>query len=485
MIEPSEMTATRPNIILIITDQQRYDTISALGFPHAITPNLDRLVREGTHFESCYITAPSCVPSRASLFSGLYPHSNGVICNLDGWRHSWVERLSESGYRCVNVGKMHTWPMDAPCGFHQRLIVENKERIRKFTGSEFIDEWDKALATHRLTRPLRMDYRKLPDYRERLGAFEWPLPEELHSDNFTGDLATWWITKYASAEQPLFLQIGFPGPHPPYDPVRSAIDQYARRDIPVAEIKTEDTAGQPAPFASLRRRQIELEADAIAFSMNPTLGARKRQRAYYLANVTMIDDKVGEILAALQSKGLLENSIVIFTSDHGDTLGDHGQSQKWTMYEQVLRVPLIFWSPKAIAKGQAVPALVQHMDIGATILDYAGVGIPTFMEAESLRQFLEGKHAPGREFVFAELGPDNVLEKVRFMTMIRSKEWKLVHFLDSSEGQLFDLKSDPQEECNLWDDPLHDSQKALLIDAIFRWRLESQIRTRNWMADYR
>jgi hypothetical protein len=153
---------------LIITDQQRYDTIAALGYPHAVTPNLDRLVREDTHFESCYITAPSCVPSRASLFTGLYPHSNGVICNLDGWRHSWVERLADSGYRCVNIGKMHTWAMDAPCGFHQRPIVENKERIRKFTGSEFIDEWDKALATHGLQRPLRMDYRKLPDTRRGL-----------------------------------------------------------------------------------------------------------------------------------------------------------------------------------------------------------------------------------------------------------------------------------------------------------------------------
>ena len=88
---------------------------------------------------------------------------------------------------------MHTWPMDAPCGFDQRLVVENKERIRKFTGSEFIDEWDKALASHRLKRPLRMDYRELPDYRERLGAFEWALPDDLHSDVFTGDLAAWWI----------------------------------------------------------------------------------------------------------------------------------------------------------------------------------------------------------------------------------------------------------------------------------------------------
>jgi arylsulfatase len=479
------MSQSRPNIILIITDQQRYDTIAALGFPHAITPNLDRLAREGTSFESCYITAPSCVPSRASLFSGLYPHTNGVICNLDGWQHSWVERLAESGYRCVNVGKMHTWPMDAPCGFHQRLVVENKERIRKFTGSEFIDEWDKALATHELKRPLRMDYRKLPDYKERLGAFEWPLPEKMHSDYFTGDLAKWWIEKYAPIDEPLFLQIGFPGPHPPYDPVGSAIKKYEGRDIPVDEIKTEDTANQPAAFESLRRRHVELEADAIAFSMTPSLEARKRQREYYLANVTMIDEKVGEILEALKAKGLLDNSIVIFTSDHGDTLGDHGQSQKWTMYEQVLRVPLIVWGPGMVQQGRAVPELIQHMDIGATILDYAGIEVPAYMEAESLRGLLDGDAEAGREFVFAELGPDNVLEKVKFMTMVRSKDWKLVHFLGSDEGQLFDMNADPLEEHNLWSDPASHAQKASLLDEIFQWRMTSQIKSRDWAAAYR
>src|SRR3954451_5610028 len=316
---------------------------------------------------------------------------------------------------------MHTWPMDAPCGFHQRLIVENKERIRKFTGSEFIDEWDKALATHGLQRPLRMDYRKLPDYKTRLGAFEWPLPDKLHSDYFTGDLATWWINKYAPTDGPLFLQIGFPGPHPPYDPVAS-IKKYAGRDIPVSEIKVDDMAGQPSALEDLRRRQVELEADAIAFSMSPDIEARRRQREYYLANVTMIDEKLGEILEALETKGLLNNTIVIFTSDHGDTLGDHGQSQKWTMYEQVLRVPLVFWGAGLSKTGQAVTALVQHFDVGPTILDYAGVGIPEHMEAESLRGLLSGDATSGRELVFAELGPDNVIEKIKFMTMVRSAD---------------------------------------------------------------
>ncbi len=120
--------ASRPNIVFVITDQQRFDTINALGHDHVDTPNLDRLVREGTSFTRTYVSAPSCSPSRSSLFTGLYPHSLGVLRNEDLWQHSWVERLADSGYRCVNVGKMHTHPWETSLGFHERTVVENKDR---------------------------------------------------------------------------------------------------------------------------------------------------------------------------------------------------------------------------------------------------------------------------------------------------------------------------------------------------------------------
>ena len=131
----SPASATRPNIIFIITDQERYDTIAALGFPQVDTPNLDRLVREGTHFTGCYVTGASCAPSRASLFTGYYPHTTGILRNGDLWRHSWIELLSAAGYHCVNIGKMHTWPMNTPCGFHQRYNVENKDRFMEGSAS--------------------------------------------------------------------------------------------------------------------------------------------------------------------------------------------------------------------------------------------------------------------------------------------------------------------------------------------------------------
>ena len=147
------MAQTRPNIILIITDQQRFDTIRALGFPYMDTPNLDRLVNEGTTFTQCHITAPSCAPSRASLFTGYYPHTTGILKNADRWEHSWVERLNDAGYYCVNVGKMHTFPFETPMGFHERYVVENKDRYLE--GRYYFDEWDKGLRARGLVKQQR------------------------------------------------------------------------------------------------------------------------------------------------------------------------------------------------------------------------------------------------------------------------------------------------------------------------------------------
>ena len=140
--------SSKPDIIFIITDQQRYDTIAALGASHMETPNIDRLADRGVVFEQCHVTAPSCVPCRASLFTGYYPHTNGVLANGQPWSYTWVSDLANAGYHCVNIGKMHTIPYDAKAGFHERFIVENKDRYLE--GRWYFDEWDKALASHGL-----------------------------------------------------------------------------------------------------------------------------------------------------------------------------------------------------------------------------------------------------------------------------------------------------------------------------------------------
>ena len=476
------MADSRPNIVFVITDQQRYDTVNALGFPFVDTPHMDRLVREGVSFSNCFVTAPVCASSRASLFTGLYPHTTGILKNADSWRRSWVEWLADAGYHCVNVGKMHTWPYDAPAGFHERYVVENKDRYLE--GRYWFDEWDKGLAARGLVKQQRELYRERDDYRESLGAFTWDLPEETHSDFFVGNFAQWWLRTKPKTE-PLFLQIGFPGPHPPYDPVPRHLEAYADRDIPLQEMRQDDLDSQPPPFQIMRQHNVDIDHDSVVHNLEPTEEQRLRQRRHYLANVTMIDEKLGELMTDLEENGYGENTIVIFTSDHGDCLTDHGHSQKWTMYDPIVRVPLMAWAPGRFEGGRQVDGLTQSMDMGAAILELAGVELPEYLEAESVLPALEGKGWSGRDHVFAELTKDGIYTDGPFTTMVRSHEWKLVHFLDQPYGQLFDLANDPDEFTNLWDNPAAADRKAELLDVLRDWHIRSQVTTAGWSEAWR
>ena len=213
--------------------------------------------------------------------------------------------------------------------------------------------------------------------------------------------------------------------------------------------------------------------------------ARHRQRAYYLANVTMIDEQVGQIMDALREKGYLENSVVIFTSDHGDALTDHGHSQKWTMYDIVTRVPTIIWSPGRFPCGHQVIGLCQQMDLGPTILELAEVEVPESLEAISLLSAIQGQEWKGRSHVFAEQARDGILQTTDFMTMVRSCDWKLVHFLDEPFGQLFDLRNDVDEVHNLWDDESAAEKKRELLAVLREWRIRSGYATRDWCKEWR
>ena len=301
-------SAERPDIVVIMTDQQRFDTINALGASHVDTPNIDRLVERGTSFTQCHVTAPSCVPCRASVFSGQYPHTNGVMANGQDWSRTWVPRLVERGYHAVSIGKMHTVPYDAPAGFHERIIVENKDRY--LDGRWFLDDWDKALGAQGLVKQQRELYRKLPDYKERLGAFTWDLPEHMHPDAYVGRMARWHLTT-KPIDKPLFMVIGFPGPHPPYDPTPDYAEKYMARDIPLPQPSRTELDGLPEPFKEKRHHDVEVDHDSVAWSLDPTPEQLHRMRAYYFANMEMIDREVGLILEVLEEAGR-GDAIVVF-----------------------------------------------------------------------------------------------------------------------------------------------------------------------------
>lgn len=473
---------TYPNIILIMTDQQRADTIRALGAPWMHTPTLDRLTREGTAFTQCFVTSPVCVASRASLFSGTYPHARAIYKNFEPWEPVWVKWLSDAGYHCVNIGKMHINPYDALGGFHQRLVVENKDRPLFLDEHDraFYDEWDKALRAHKVEKPSRYSrFRNDPEgYRSAMGAFTWEFDESLHSDVFIGDTVVWWLRE-RQATSPLFLQIGFPGPHPPYDPVKRYLDWYSDVAIPVPDVRASELDAQPNAQRILRDNMIKGNYDSVAWRTLPDKDDLLRVRKHYFANVTMIDEQVGRIFAELEAGGYLDNALVIFTSDHGDALGDHGHIQKWTMYDTVERVPLIVWSRGHGVQGRICDDFVQLPDVAPTVLEAAGLTVPDHWEARSLWPLLsKDEDGYGRDVVYAELSRDHIQTGAEYMIMRRDREWKLVYYLGEEDGELYDLSNDPQEVSNLWGSKAYSAKRKELVYETLDWYMRQSIRSR-------
>jgi arylsulfatase len=451
---PTPGRADQPNIILIVTDQERYDTIGALGFDWMQTPNLDRLMNEGVSFDRCYCTAPSCAPSRASFFCADWPHRIGVLRNGHHWQKpSWIETFQDAGYHTINLGKMHTQPVDDHCGFDQRFIVENKDRPTwAAVGGYFYDEWQRYLFQNGVKFPERNWYKaEHPDWAEGCGAYPWPLEEKYHPDQYVGDLADWFIRQWPSGG-PMFMEIGFPGPHPPYDPPQRYLDMYEGVDIPIPEVDRAELDGQPLPHASYRREMMTNNHDSVKWHDQPTAEQLRRLRKHYAANMTLIDEQVGRIVQALEDTGMLDNTVIVFTSDHGDNLGDHGHIQKWTFYEEILRVPAIAWAPGRLPAGQRYDGMIEQFDLAAMMLEFAGLDLPDDSPAQSAAGLVDGTWK-GRDAVFAEHGPDALMYEIDYMHMVRTDRWKLVRYKERDYGELYDLASDAGETRNLWDDP--------------------------------
>jgi len=455
---------TKPNIIFIITDQQRFDTINAAGYEHVITPNLDKLYKGSLAFKQAYCPAATCVATRAAVFTGMYPHNTGVY-GFKNWSHhsSWVQDLADHGYHCVNLGKMHIMPIYENIGFHERRVVENKT-LPFLKNHRADDEWGNFLHHHGLARP--MD-RHITDegWLDKYQAVDWEYDERFHSDSFVGDLTLSWLEKW-DQYKPLFLEIGFPGPHDPYDPPSRFLDLYKNIEMPdpiykegELDQKPPQQKGHREAFKSRTTHESKIDIEKA------TNSDIKRMRKYYCANITLIDEKIGEIINMLKNKGMLENTVFIFTSDHGDNLGDHKLPYKWLMYDTVTRVPLLIKDFRKDDRFTPIHDLVSLIDIGPTILDIAGCQIPVYIEGRSLVDYLEsGKTDNPYQYIFAE---DN------YLMMIRSKDYKLVYYIDQPYGELYDLHQDPWELNNLWDIGKFQAVKLQLKENLLSWLSKS------------
>ncbi|MBT5832540.1 MAG: sulfatase-like hydrolase/transferase [Candidatus Latescibacteria bacterium] len=436
------------NLLFITTDQQRWDSLPCYGLDFMQTPNLDRLAREGMVFENCIVPSPVCVPCRASMMCGQYPAVTGVLGNgnwLPDHVPTWPSLIGKTGRRTAAIGKMHFNPWDSLQGFDERIMAEDKRHIY------LPDHHVQFLAAHGLDRPHPTT---LPQYYENLGASVTPRDRKFHVDGFVGDQAAQWLEK--NGKDPFAAWVSFPGPHDPYDPPEDMADLYANAPIPDLIGSPEELANKPAAQRARGGGSLNNSMFRLDFSKATPENYRKWREHYY-ANITLIDEGIGKMLGALESQGTLDDTLIIFTSDHGDALGDHGLPFKGFFYDCMSRVPLIIRGPD-VPTNQRSAALVSSLDLVPLFYNACETEAPNTLQGEDIRPLFNDPSTTIREAAFSEIGG---------RMMVRTTHYKYAHYSDGS-AELYDLEADPNEITNLAGNStfgdIENQLKALLLE---------------------
>ncbi len=433
---------TPPNVLWICTDQQRWDSIAALGNRHINTPNIDRLAAAGTACTNAFCQAPICTPSRASFLTGCYA---STVHGCSNGNSHWAEAaplvtglLADAGYCCGLAGKLHL------AGAHGR--IEPRPRDDGYSVFHWShDPRDSWPAGHAYRDWVADRGAHLGHTYAKLGY----MPAELHQTTFCADQAIEFMA--IAWTQPWLMSVNIFDPHAAFDPPADYLARYNPDEMP-------DPAYQPSDLAAqdlLKGVDFQNEArDPDSFD------ARGKIAAYY-AMIELIDHNVGRMLDALERTGQADNTLVIFTSDHGEMLGDHGLLLKGCrFYEGLVHVPLIVRWPGQIAAGATTDALVELTDLAPTLLEAAGLPVPEHMAGRSLLPLLRGATAEHRGEVRCEYYAALRSLKRNLSgwsdsraTMIRDRRYKLAVYHGHPVGELFDLQEDPHEHRNLWREP--------------------------------
>ena len=456
---------SKPNIVFIYSDQHRGDAVGCAGHPVIKTPYLDRLGSEGVVFSQCYTNGPICMPARATMMTGQYVREHGVWQNIveaDQHGPSHVRNVRDAGYHTALVGKTHLYTHTGGTKSQEKTaILENwgfvdiqemhgphASGVNRSQYSDYLEElglWE----THR-------DYVVRSKTRLEEGkARAWedppcPLPSESHLDSYTGRTAAEWVRDY-DGDKPFYLQVLFPGPHNPFDSPQEYRDMYSVDDIPVGIV---DLPREPYPKYIVR--SLFRAGDAKTM----TEEEKKQLVINYYAKITLIDNAIGGIIEALEAKGILENTWIIYSSDHGEMAGDHRLSHKGVFYDMAVRVPLVVRPPGGQA-GWTSDGLTDCLNITATILDVAGAESLENSDGVSFApQVLAGPDADG-----AQKGKDAVFSEVDGFTMVFDGRYKLVVESASEKPvEMYDCQNDPRELNNVFEDPDLESVRRDLID---------------------
>jgi arylsulfatase A-like enzyme len=512
------MQEPHPNFILFITDQHRADFLGCYGHPIVRTPHIDSIAARGTAFDRFFVASPVCMPNRSSLMTGRMPSVHGVRCNgipLSMHSVTFVDLLRDAGYRTALVGKSHLqnftgWPpiskrAAARSGYREpsasltqairtdlagpRYEQETPEFWRRenasvttpFYGFDHVtlvrahgdavggdyDRW--LMARNPKASDLLGPENSLPHHYACPQAHRTAVPEELYSTAFLGERAAAFLND-SDRNLPFFLMVSFPDPHHPFNPPGKYWDMYSPAEFPVPEAYLRNDWTPPKHVQAILDARAAGRANVQGMS-TIAVSAREAQeaRALTAGMITCIDDAIGGVLRALDRSGRREDTVLIFTTDHGDHLGDHRLMLKGAeQYQSIVRVPFIWSDPRPSGHPSRTDALASTIDIAATVLDRARIEPFTGIQGRSLLPTLETDGAV-RDCVFIQYdhqapSADSGLPP-RVHTLIDDR-YRLSVFHGTNWGELYDLAGDPGEFDNLWDAPAHAATRADMCERL-------------------
>lgn len=517
----------RPNFVIFMTDQHRADLLGCAGHPVLRTPNIDTIAYDGVRLERFYVANPVCMPNRASIMTGRMSsihgvRSNGIPLSFD--EVTFVELLRDAGYATALVGKSHLQnntglqpklgkPLTKP-GTQAPSAALWQSRRDHLNGLAYEQEGrrDWANPSTRVTLPfygfdtvelatlhgdmvegnylawaieqgvdvrqLRGPDHALPHNMSCPQAWRTAVPEEVYSSAYIAQRSCELIDRLAEDDRPFFLLVSFPDPHHPFTPPGRYWDMYHPNDMPdEPSFRDLDWPVPPhvqAVFDERARGQAQLGGFA-AFAVSEQ-EAREAQ-ALTCGMIACIDDAIGRVLERLRRHALISSTVIAFTSDHGDFLGDHRLLLKGPAhYQSLIRVPFIWSDPQSPhRKGTVTAELASSIDLPATVLDRAGLSPPWGMQGKSLLPLLD-RDAPVRDCVLVEEEQQRECfgykEPPRVHTLV-TKRWRLSVYREGSFGELYDLIDDSLERINLWDDPQCTSVKADLLAELIRQQIRA------------
>ncbi|MFW6118721.1 MAG: sulfatase [Planctomycetota bacterium] len=433
------------HVIWITTDHMRYDNVGANGNPAVRTPNLNRLAAGGVSLENCYGQNPLCMPSRVSFMTGQYPCRTGVLCNgqaLPPERGpTCAEIFGAAGYETAQCGKLHFEP-------HDEMDLDPAQRERYGFDYMALSEEpgcyeDAYVNWLRARHPEHLEEMRVPRPAERMragdGFQQWTVsaPPEVSHSGFAVSAAL----RFLDLGQSSFVHVGMYAPHPPLNPPEEIYAAYEGGELPEPHWREGEDGDKPAPLCNWLRSRRGVTPEQW-----------RERRRYFYAMCTLLDTQVGRLMDALEERGELEDTLILFMSDHGDMDGDHRMvSKQPSFYDEVMHLPAILHWPAGLEGGGRLGGLVEATDLLPTLFDLAGAPIPWQVQGRSFASCLQEAGDEFRDDVLAmHAGPGR-----RVMAMLRSRDWKYIRYRAGAEV-LYDLAEEPGEYTNRADDPAYE-----------------------------